>query len=79
MCICQVPGVAQECFSPCLQDGPATPFDLAFPVGQTVEEAAYLLPHQDPVPRHRFPVASSLNQPQIASSALKSGLQPALV
>jgi hypothetical protein len=26
------------------------------------------------VPRHRFPVASALTQPQIASSALKSGL-----
>ena len=26
--------------------------------------------------RHRFPVASSLTQPQIASSALKSGLYP---
>ena len=26
------------------------------------------------VPRHRFPVASSLAQPQTASSALKSGL-----
>ena len=25
-------------------------------------------------PRHRFPVASSLAQPQMASSALKSGL-----
>ena len=28
----------------------------------------------DLVPRHRFPVASSLTQPQIDSSALKSGL-----
>ena len=26
------------------------------------------------VPKHRFPVASSLAQPQTASSALKSGL-----
>ena len=26
------------------------------------------------VPKHRFPVASSLAQPQMASSALKSGL-----
>ena len=28
------------------------------------------------VPKHRFPVASSLAQPQTASSALKSGLYP---
>ena len=28
---------------------------------------------RDLVPRHKFPVASSLTQPQIASSALKSG------
>ena len=29
---------------------------------------------RDLVPKHRFPVAASLTQPQIASSALKSGL-----
>ena len=67
-------GVLQELFSPRLQDRPAALFHLVFPVGQSGEELLTIFCATASLPRHRLPVASSLTQPQIASSALKSGL-----
>ena len=88
MCIFGGPGiglgVSQEPFGPRLQRGPAATFGLIAPAGQTGKEAADPLPGlrrgrlctRAFVPKHWFPVTSSLTQPQTASSALKSGLYP---
>ena len=54
----------------------AAPLDLLPPADQPGEEVtdSLLLPRQGS--QHRFPVASSLTQPQTTSSALKSWLSP---
>ena len=59
MCIWGVPGsrlrVSQECFGPCLQDGPAAPFDFAAPAGRAGEEIADSLLYQDLASQTQIP------------------------
>ena len=71
MCICRTPGIGlgigQERFGPRLQRRLTSPLRLARPARKlpTLSCTLALLP------RHRLPVASSLAQPQIASSPVE--------
>ena len=81
MCFCQLPGIGpgvlQECLGPCLKNCPAPSFQLR-PVrlANPPRKLPTLSGTASLVPKHRFPIASSLAQPQIVSSALKSWPQP---
>ena len=57
-----------------MQDGSAAPLHLFLPDDQSSEEMADSLLHFYLDSGHMFSVASSLAQPQMASSPLKSGL-----
>ena len=78
MYICQASavwmGVLQERFCPGLQDCPAPLSHLSLRSVSPARNRPTLSCTAALLPRHRFPVASSLAQPQTASSALKSGL-----
>ena len=69
-------GILGETLRPLIAGRWAAALDLLLPAGQPVEEVSDSLLYQGLVPKHRFPVASSLAHPQTASSALKSGLYP---
>ena len=71
MCICRVPVLPQECFGPQLQDCPAAPPDLFFPVNQSGEEAVDPLLDRGLASQTRFPGGFLFHPPQTASSALK--------
>ena len=67
-------GGSQERFGPRLQDCAAAALDLVFPACQPSQELPTFSCTAALLPKHRFPVASSRAHPQMASSALKSGL-----
>ena len=67
---------SEELLCPSLQDSPAPLLDLFPPRGQLGEEVPHFSGTAALVPKHKFAVASSRAQSQIASAALKSGLYP---
>ncbi len=68
-------GLANHFFCLCLQHGPATPFDFLTMVSQVCEKVVYLLLlSRGTGAQARLAVTAWRTQPQMASSALKSGL-----
>ena len=59
---------------PCLKDGPTSAFDFLASVGQIDEKSPTFSCTAALVPRHRLAVTCWRSQPQMVSSALKSGL-----
>ena len=57
-----------------LEDGSTPALDLVGPARHTAEELAYLFTDLALVAKHVLAVTSARTQPQMASSALKSGL-----